>query len=62
MRGEALGQGFAALQYAQHVEYDPAEGGPLGQLRGNRKRPVERDTGHEVTAAGGREDTSMACS
>ncbi len=43
MRAKTVGQGLAALEHAQHIEYDAAELGPLRQLAGDVQRAVERD-------------------
>ena len=40
--GKTVGQGFAALEHAQHIQDDDAEGGTLGQLGGDGQGPVQR--------------------
>jgi len=47
MSAQAVGQGLAALQHAQHVEHDEAEGGLLGQLAGDGKGAVQWHPGGE---------------
>ena len=47
MRGQAVGQRAAALEHAQDVEHDEAEGGALGEFGGDGEGAVERDAGVE---------------
>ena len=44
---EAVGQGAAALEDAEHVEDDEAEFGVLSQLRRDAERAIERHSGVE---------------
>ena len=64
VRGQAVGQRSAALEHAQDVEHDEAEGGSLGELGGDGEGAIERHAGVEQRGQllGEEEDVAAAAS